>query len=224
MPRHMHASLLAAFVVSVASAGGAHAQSAGSAAPLVLAQGANDPEKDKRKEQERQKGPPGDRKGPPPGGPPAKAQPPPGGPPAGKSVLTPQPGPDRRPANAGPPPGPPRAHPRAREAIRRYARPPSSPSRRRRRTEGSSAKSRPSSRSPPASRCRPRAPPTSQIPSFRRRAWRRCPRVLAPRGRRPGLVVRQRSSVALTQPGRRRRASRTCRRPARSGWRRMDGA
>ena len=107
MPRHMHASLLAAFVVSVASAGSAHAQSAGSAAPLVLAQAANDQEKDKRKEQERQKGPPGDRKGPPPGGPPAKAQPPPGGPPAGKSVLTPQPGPDRRPANAGPPPGPP---------------------------------------------------------------------------------------------------------------------
>ena len=95
MTRPTHESLISALALSVAFAGVAHAQPSERANPLVLAQAPpqTEQEKAKRKEQERQKGPPpgGERKAFPDKGPPAKAQnpnatPPPGQPPGGKSV------------------------------------------------------------------------------------------------------------------------------------------
>src|SRR5882757_6396484 len=116
MTRPTHESLLGALALSVAFVGVAHAQSTERTSPLVLAQAPpplTEQEKAKRKEQERQKGAPGDKKGFPDRGPPAKAQTPttpPGTPPAGKNVLTPPDkvlppkGPTAQPFPSGPPP------------------------------------------------------------------------------------------------------------------------
>ena len=65
MLRPSHASLFAALAFSVAVGGIADAQSTERAGPLVLAQAPlTEQEKAKRKEQERQKGPPPGDKGP----------------------------------------------------------------------------------------------------------------------------------------------------------------
>ena len=129
----MHESMLGALAMSVALGGAAHAQLAERANPLVLAQAPpmTEQEKAKRKEQERQKGPPpGDRRGgAPERGPPGKAQnpgPPPGGPPGGKNVLTPpDKGPpirERKAPTAAPlPPGPPPGGNRSYEPVPRRA-------------------------------------------------------------------------------------------------------
>ena len=117
MTRPTHESLLGALALSVALVGVAHAQSTERANPLVLAQAPpplTEQEKAKRKEQERQKGPPqGEKKAFPDKGPPAKVlnpTPPSGTPPAGKSVLTPPgplppKGPMAQPFPSGPAPG-----------------------------------------------------------------------------------------------------------------------
>ena len=101
MLRPTQASLFAALAFSVAASSVASAQSTERATPLMLAQAPlTEQEKAKRKEQERQKGPP-------PGKVPADR-----GPPAGKNVLTPPdkgpPPRERRVPSAQPlPPGPP---------------------------------------------------------------------------------------------------------------------
>ena len=121
MTRPTHESLISALALSVAFAGVAHAQPSERANPLVLAQAPpqTEQEKAKRKEQERQKGPPpgGERKTFPDKGPPAKAQnpnatPPPGQPPGGKRFVAPPEkgpmppkGPTAQPFPSGPPPG-----------------------------------------------------------------------------------------------------------------------